>query len=206
MSAAHAVAAVTADRVNFVDENDARGGFLALLEHVADARGAHADEHLHEIRTADGEERHIRFASDRARQQGLAGARRPDHQNALGNTATEFLKLFRITQKLNQFLYFVLGFLYAGDVAKSDLVLVTGEHARLGFTEVERAFASHPDLLAKQEIQDQEEKRDRQETDHCLRQHVGFCFNRGLHPGVGESLLKIICETQIDRGVKRDGL
>src|SRR5947208_17122958 len=108
MSAAHTMAAVTAHGVDFVDENNAWRGFLALLEHVADARGAHADEHLHEIRAADGEERHVRFASDRPRQQGLAGARRADHQNALGNTATEFLKFFRVTQKLDQFLYFVL--------------------------------------------------------------------------------------------------
>ena len=49
MSAAHAMAAVTTYRVNFVDENDARCGFLSLLKHVADARGADADEHLHEI-------------------------------------------------------------------------------------------------------------------------------------------------------------
>src|SRR6266496_1004103 len=101
MSAAHAMAAMTTYRVNFVDENDAWRGFLALLEHVADARGADAHEHLHEIRAADGEERHISFTRDRARQQGLASARRADHQHALGNTATEFLKFFRITQEFD---------------------------------------------------------------------------------------------------------
>jgi hypothetical protein len=37
MSAAYAMATVTAYRVNFIDENDARRGFLSLLKHVADA-------------------------------------------------------------------------------------------------------------------------------------------------------------------------
>src|SRR6476620_1825155 len=143
------MAAVAADRVDFVDENDAGRGFFSLLKHVADARGADADEHLHEIRAANGEERHVSFTRDGASQQGLASAWRADHQYALRNAATEFLKFFRVTQELDQFLHFVLGFLHARNVAKGDLVLVTGEHPRLGLAEVQRALASHPDLLAK---------------------------------------------------------
>src|SRR6516162_1022534 len=172
MSAAHAVATVTAYCINFIDENDARRGFLSLLKHVTHTRGTHADEHLYEIRAADGKERHVSFTRDGACQQGLTSAGRADHQHALGNTATEFLKFFRITQELDQFLHFVLGFLYAGDVAKRDLVLVTGQHPRLGFTEVQCAFTGHPDLLTEKEIQDQKEKRDWQETHHGLRKHV----------------------------------
>src|SRR5256885_17265455 len=102
MSAAHAVSAMTAYRVDFVDENNAWRGFLALFEHVANARRADADEHLHEIGAADREERHVSFSRDGARQQGLASAGRADHQHALGNTATELLKFFRITQGLDQ--------------------------------------------------------------------------------------------------------
>src|SRR6476660_1758253 len=172
MSATHAVAAVAAYRVNFVDENDARRGFFSLLKHVADARGADADEHLHEIRTADGKERHVSFTGDGASKQGLASAWRADHQYALGNAAAEFLKFFRVAQKLDQFLHFVLGLLHARNVAQRDLVLVPGEHPRLGLAQVQRAFAGHADLLANQEIEDQKEKRDRQETNHCLRKHV----------------------------------
>src|SRR6476619_8595506 len=106
MAAAHAMAAVAAYRVNFVDENDARRGFLSLLKHVADARGADTDEHLHEIRPADGEERHVSFTRDGARQQGLASAGRADHQDTFGNAATEVLKFFRVAQELDQFLNF----------------------------------------------------------------------------------------------------
>src|SRR5215471_16350329 len=53
MPASEAGATVTADRVDFVDEHDARRIFLALLEEVADAARPDADEHLDEIRPAD---------------------------------------------------------------------------------------------------------------------------------------------------------
>ena len=53
VSAAEACAAVTADGVDFVDEDDAGRVLLALLEEVADARRADADEHLDEVGTAD---------------------------------------------------------------------------------------------------------------------------------------------------------
>jgi len=40
---------MTAHGVDLVDEHDAGRVLLALLEEVAHARGAHADEHLHEV-------------------------------------------------------------------------------------------------------------------------------------------------------------
>jgi hypothetical protein len=48
IAAAKACATVPADGVDFVDEDDARRILLGLLEHVAHAAGADADEHLDE--------------------------------------------------------------------------------------------------------------------------------------------------------------
>ena len=75
VTAAEAGAAMTADGVDLVDEDDAGRVLLALLEQIADARRADADEHLDEVGAADREERHVGFAGDRAREQRLAGAR-----------------------------------------------------------------------------------------------------------------------------------
>ena len=180
VTAADAVTAMAADGVDFVDENHAGRGFLALLKHVAHAAGADADEHLDKIRAADGEERHVGFAGDGAGEQRLAGARRADQQHALRDAAAEFLKFLRVPQELDQFLDFVLGFLDAGDVLEGDLVLVAREHARLRFAEIQRAFAGHADLLAEEEIENEEEERDRHEADERLRQHVRLRLNRGL--------------------------
>ena len=82
---AHLHAALAADGIEFVDEDDAGGLCLGLLEQVAHARRAHADEHFHELAAADREERHMGFAGHGAGQQRLARARRPDQQHPLGN-------------------------------------------------------------------------------------------------------------------------
>ena len=76
MTAADTVAAMTADCVDFINENNAGRGFLTLLEHVANAARADTDEHFDEIGTADREKRNVRFTGDRAREQSFAGARR----------------------------------------------------------------------------------------------------------------------------------
>src|SRR5437660_9094740 len=102
--------------VDLVDENDARRGFFALLKHVADAACANAYEHFNKVGAADGKERDIRLTRDCARQNRLDLARRTNHQNALWNEATDLLKFYRITKKLEQLLHFVLCFLDTGHI------------------------------------------------------------------------------------------
>ena len=94
--AAQAGATMTPHRVDFVDKDDARRVLLALLEQVADAACAHADEHLHKVGTGDAEERHVGFAGHGARQQGFAGSRRSHQQHAFGNAAAQLLELLRL--------------------------------------------------------------------------------------------------------------
>ena len=53
VAAAHAGAAVAADGVDLVDEDDGGRGLLGLLEQVADPAGADTDEHLDEIGAGD---------------------------------------------------------------------------------------------------------------------------------------------------------
>src|SRR6185437_4592769 len=58
VTATEASAAVPADRVDLVDEHDRRRVGLGLLEQVAHSGGTDTDEHLDEVRTGDGVERH----------------------------------------------------------------------------------------------------------------------------------------------------
>src|SRR5690606_40204872 len=62
----HDALPISTDSVDFVDEDDARRVLLGLLEHVAHAARADADEHFDEVRPRDREERHIGFAGDGA--------------------------------------------------------------------------------------------------------------------------------------------
>src|SRR6202011_6128207 len=82
-------AAMAADRVDLVDEDDAGRVLLRLLEHVAHARRADTDEHLDEVGAGDREERDIGFAGDGARQQRLAGAGRADEEHAARDAPAE---------------------------------------------------------------------------------------------------------------------
>ena len=82
-----AAAAGAADGVELVDEDDRRRRLLGLLEEVAHAARADADDHLDELRGGEREERHVGLAGDGARQQRLAGAGRAREQHALAGSA-----------------------------------------------------------------------------------------------------------------------
>ena len=144
VAAAQARAALAADGVDLVDEHDARRVLLRLLEHVAHARRADADEHLDEVGARDAEERHFRFAGDRAREQRLARSRIADHQYAARNAPAELLEFRRIAQELDELGDFFLRFLAAGNVGERDRVIRFVEHARAALAEREGAAAPPP--------------------------------------------------------------
>ncbi len=113
-----AAAALAADRVELVDEDDRGRGLLGLLEEVAHAAGADADDHLDELRRRDREERHVGLAGDGARQQRLAGAGRAGEQDALGDHRAEAAVPVRVAQEVDDLDELVLGLVDAGDVVE----------------------------------------------------------------------------------------
>src|SRR5690606_17671183 len=127
VAAAEAGATMPSDRVDLVDEDDARRILLGLLEHVAHAGGTHAHEHLDEVGAGNGEERHVGFARNGAREQRLAGARRAHEQDAAGNAAAEPLELSGIAQELDDLFEVLLGLVDAGDILERHLALRLGE-------------------------------------------------------------------------------
>ena len=75
VAAAEAGAALAADGVDLVDEDDGRRLLARRLEQVAHPAGADADEHLHEVGAADRHEGHAGLAGHGPGDQRLAGAR-----------------------------------------------------------------------------------------------------------------------------------
>ncbi len=73
-------AALAADGIQFIDENDTWGVLLGLLEKIANTRRADAHKHFDEIGAAQGEERNAGFARHRSREQSLPRAGRADEQ------------------------------------------------------------------------------------------------------------------------------
>ena len=115
---------------------------LGLVEHVPDTGRTDADEHLDEIGTRDREERHLGLAGDRPRQQRLAGARRADHEHALGNLAAEPLELARVLEEIDDFDDLLLGLLDTRNVSERHGDLVFAEQPRPALAERHRAAAA----------------------------------------------------------------
>ena len=160
--AAHAGATVPADRVDLVDEDDRRGVLLGLVEQVAHAARADADEHLDEVRAGDRVERHPGLTGDRAREQGLAGTRLPVQQHALGDLGADRLELGGLGQEVLDLLELLDGLVDTRDVREGDLrgLLVDQLGARLAEAHHPRAAALH--LRAEEEEQtDDDDQRDR---------------------------------------------
>ena len=140
-----AAAAGFAEGVELIDEDDAGRFLLGLLEHVADAGRADADEHFDEVGTAEAEERHARFAGDGFGEQRFAGARRADEEHALGNAAAEHLVLFGRLEELDDFAELIDGLFDAGDVFERDFDVFLGEQLAAAAAEGHRrAGPAHP--------------------------------------------------------------
>ena len=120
VTAADAGTTGATDGVDFVDEDDARGVFLRLLEEIADAGRTDTDEHFNEFRTRDGEERDTSFTGDRLGEQGLTRTRRTDQKAPLRDLGTNGGESLRTLQELDNLHEIVLSFLHTGNVIESD--------------------------------------------------------------------------------------
>ena len=199
VAAAQAGATLAADRVDFVDEDDAGRMFLGLLEHVAHPRRAHADEHLDEVGAGNAEERHFGLAGNRPRQQRLAGAGVAHHQHAARNAPAQLLELARVAQELDQFGDFFLGLVATGDIGKGHGVGGLIQHARLALAEGERAALAAALHLAHEEYPDADQQQHREPGNEHIHQEGGLFFRLGFdhhavleqvghHPRVGRRI------------------
>ena len=157
VAAAHAGAAVPADGVDLVDEDDGRGVLLGLVEQVADPAGADADEHLDEVRAGDRVEGHAGLAGDRAREQRLAGAGRAVEQHALGDLRADGLELGGLLEELLDLAELLDRLLAPGDVGERRLRHVLGDQLGLGLGELHDPAAAALHLVHEEEEQQDDE-------------------------------------------------
>ena len=94
--AAEVVHTAFADRVEFVDKDDARRFFARLAEEIANAARTDADEHFNEVRTRNAEKRYARFSRYGAREERFTRTRRPDQEHALRDLTADVGVFFRL--------------------------------------------------------------------------------------------------------------
>ena len=105
------------DRVQFIEEDDARRDLLRLLEDHADRLLALPDPLRHDLGSLDGNEVRLRFRRDRLRQERLAGARRAIEEDAARRADPHAFERIRVLEgHLDGFAEFHLHFLEATDV------------------------------------------------------------------------------------------
>ena len=109
-----------ADGVDLINKDDSRGDLRRLLEQIAHAACADADEHFHEIGAGNGEERNACLARDGLGQKRLAGARRADQQCALRELRADGGVFLRVMQEIDDLHERFLGLVLSGHIGKRD--------------------------------------------------------------------------------------
>ena len=137
MAAAKPGASASRHRIDLIDEDDAGVILLGVLKEVADTARADADEHFHEIRTGNGEERNTRLPGHGLRDQCLTGSRRAHQDHALWNAGAHMGVFGRIFQEIHDFLQVLLLLLEAGHVVKVDAIFRMGIHLGPALAEVQ---------------------------------------------------------------------
>jgi hypothetical protein len=181
VATAEAGTAMAADRIDFVDEDDARRVLLGVLEHVANAGRADADEHFDEVGTGNAEERHLGFAGDRLREQGLAGTRDCRPSARPWDAAAELLELRGIAQEIDNFLDLFLGLVATGDVGEGNRRSVaSSSQSRPRLAERESTALAAALHLAHEENPDADQQQHREPADEDVHQEGRFFFRLGL--------------------------
>ena len=189
---------MTPDRIDFIDENQTGGVFLALLEHIPNSARAYTDKHLNEIRARNREERHVSLARNRTSKKRLSRPGRPNHQNSLRDMPAKLLEPLGILQELDNLLNLLLGLLDTGHVLECDPVFLTAHHAGLGLSEIQRTSPRTADLLAEKKIQHQQEHANRQKPEQSGSHYIRFSLRIRLKPVCLQKLPQVGIVLQID--------
>lgn len=198
VTAAKTGTTMAAHSVDFIDEDDARCVLFALFEHVTHTRCTDTNEHFNEVRTRNGEERNVCFASNRTRQKGFTGTRRTDKQHAFGDFTAKALELLRIAQEVDDFFKLALGFFDAGNIFEGHAAGLLGQHFGLGLAKAHglAAAALH---LTHEEDPDTDDQKHREPADQSAHQRRQAFFR--LCDDAHALVVQLFNEVRIIRGI-----
>ncbi len=179
MAPAEPGAAMAADRVDLVDEDDAGRIFLALHEQVANTAGADPDEHFNKVGTGNREERHARLTGNGAPEQGLAGTGRADQQDTFGDPAAESGEFLRVLEEGDDLFQLVLRLVDAGDITEGDPGMRIGKQLGPALAEAHRLAAAGLHL-PHEENPDRDQQQDRPPGDQQGKPEAAVLVRLGL--------------------------
>ncbi|KAI6756573.1 hypothetical protein HG530_011171 [Fusarium avenaceum] len=111
--------------IKFINEDNRGRLVLGGSKEFTDSLGSNTNEDLVKFTAGHVEERNTSFTSNSSSEERLTGTRRTDQEDTLGKFGTEVAKLFRVLQKLDDFLEFLLGFITTVDIVESSSLLLS---------------------------------------------------------------------------------
>ena len=184
-----------AERVDLIEEDDARCIFLGVLEEVAHARRADADEHLDEVRATQGVVGNLGLARHRAGEERLAGAGGADQQDAPRHACPQLTETVRRLEELDDFLELVLRLVDADHLGKRDGLAVTGAGLR-------EMLGHRPHRISEEVRTPQQHEEECQENEqaHQVGEHGR---DRGLVGGLNRDLHVVTAQVLLGRAHRR---
>ena len=173
----------TTDSVNLVNKDNTGSLCLCLLEEVPHSRSTHANKHLHKVRAANREERHICLARYCLCQQGLTRSGRAYQERAFGNLTAKLLVLLGFAEEIDNLHNLHLSLCQTCHILESHLVLtILIEYLSLCLTHIEdTVLAASASCTTRNTTHHKEE-----ETNH---QQVGEDSRKEVRPGVAAGLV-----------------
>jgi hypothetical protein len=189
-----------ADGVQLVQEHQARGLLLGLVEQLSDPGRAQADEHLDELRPRHEEEGDLGLTGHGSGQECLPAARRPEQEHSLGDPAPEALVFLGSPEELDDLLQLLDRLVQPGHIGEGGLHVlpVVDLHALAAQVEgSRRATPGHP--TEHEEPQHTQQKHRKQDVQQDPGQSAGL-LGRGL-----DALLVELIDQRIGLVVDRQG-
>ena len=192
MATAQPCPTVPPNRVDLINEDEARSILLPLHEEVSDPRSANPDKHLDKITPGDTEEGDAGLSGNRLGKECLARAGRAYEKDPLRNTPPKLGKLLGILEKLNNLLKLLLRLVDTGDILEGRLMMLLCEELGLALPE-RHCLTATPLHLSHEEYPDtdkEEHGEPRYEHGHPPRR-LSRRFCRYCYPLFAEVLHKI---------------
>ena len=141
---APAVLGITAssDCIDLIDKNNAGSVLGGLLKQVTHTACTHADIQLNEIRSRQGEERHMCLSCNRTRKKRFTGSWRADKKCALGELRADLHVALRIVEKIHDLHQRLLGLILTGNVLKRHTGVALNVLLRIGLPDAHHSAAS----------------------------------------------------------------
>ena len=180
---AASVTGITAfsNSVYLVDKDDTGRMLLCLLKQIPDTGSSHTHEHLHKIRTGQGEERHMGFSCHSLCKQCLSGTRRADQKRALGKLRSDLCILARIMKEIHDLLERFLGLFLSCHILKRHSGILLNVDLRLALAYIHPHHAASAAHAAHNQPKDCPKQQNRkQNVDNSRKQNSPEIFHRSL--------------------------